>query len=71
MAKYIIRGGKHYGTVDDVVDRIEALDAALQAADELARALELLMVSSEDDPDALVFADDTLTAYRKARGGET
>ena len=46
-------------------------EAALQAADELARALDLLMVSSEDNPDALVFAHDTLTAYRKARGDET
>ena len=27
MAKYIVRGRKHYGTVDDVVDRIEALEA--------------------------------------------
>ena len=27
MAKYITKGGKHYGTVDDVVDRIEALEA--------------------------------------------
>ena len=40
MAKYIIRGGKHYGTVDDVVDRIEQLEAALQAADELAALAE-------------------------------
>ena len=27
MAKYITKGGKHYGTVDDVVARIEALEA--------------------------------------------
>ena len=27
MAKYITKGGKHYGTVDDVVNRIEALEA--------------------------------------------
>ena len=27
MAKYITKGSKHYGTVDDVVDRIEALEA--------------------------------------------
>ena len=54
----------------DLMQRAKKAEAALQAADELERALELLMVSSEDNPDALVFAHDTLTAYRKARGGE-
>ena len=59
------------GIAADEKKRADDAEAALQAADQLARALELLTVSSEDDPDALVFADDTLTAYRKARGGET
>ena len=58
------------GIAADEKKRADDAEAALQAADQLARALELLTVSSEDDPDALVFADDTLTAYRKARGGD-
>ena len=64
MAKYIIRGRKHYGTVDDVVDRIEALEAALLAADELARAVEDRGgLSSERQATALA-------AYRSAADGK-
>jgi len=51
----------------DAADRIEQLEAALAKADELAEAMELLMVSSEDDSDTLGIADDALAAYRQAR----
>ena len=47
-------------------DRLESLEAALQAADELARAMQ-----REEDcfglPD---FMQAALASYRKARGGE-
>ena len=51
---------------DEAADRIESLEAALQAADELARAMQ-----REEDcfglPD---FMQAALAAYRRARGGE-
>ena len=50
----------------DAAHRIESLEAALQAADELARAMQ-----REEDcfglPD---FMQAALASYRKARGGE-
>ena len=67
MAKYIIRGGEYYGTVDDVVDSIEALEAEV---DRLRMALTI-------DPWLLGYTgwkmhvDETLAAYRSATGGET
>ena len=63
MAKYIIRDRKHYGTVDDVVDRIEQLEAALAAADTLADAAHRTV---HDDADTSLV--DALAAYRQARG---
>ena len=68
MAKHITKGGKHYGTADDVVARIEELEAALQAADELARYVDALHDSTGLSSLALT---QGLAAYRKARGGET
>ena len=51
---------------DEAADRIESLEAALQAADELALAAHGTI---HDDADTSLV--DALTAYRKARGGET
>ena len=80
MAKQITKGGKHYGTADDVVARIEELEAALQAADELAKVAHEVSVDAygveytyettfhRDVHEAL---HPTIAAYRKARGGET
>ena len=50
----------------DAAHRIEFLEAALQAADELAQSAHNTI---HDDADTSLV--DALTAYRKARGGET
>jgi len=52
----------------DALARIEALEAQLAAADELARAVDALHDSTGISSFSLT---ETLAAYRKARGGET
>ena len=57
------------GMIDEraeAADRIEALEAALLAADELAQSAHSTI---HDDADTSLV--DALAAYRKARGGET
>jgi hypothetical protein len=39
MAKYVMRGSVHYGTVDDMVNRILALEAELDEARRVMQAL--------------------------------
>ena len=57
------------GMIDEraeAADRIEALESALLAADELAQSAHSTI---HDDADTSLV--DALAAYRKARGGET
>ena len=82
MAKHITKGGKHYGTADDVVARIEQLEAALQAADECINAMNFTVAIAHKfdwgDGSAIALLDEILSAqnraiaaYCKAREGET
>ena len=63
-----LREHAHWGMTDEAADHIEALEAALAKADELAFRFSSMIATMEECEDH-AFNDDkiALTAYREAR----
>ena len=77
-----LAGVKHDPRCLEAADRIESLEAALQAADECINAMNFTVAIAHKfdwgDGSAIALLDEILSAqnraiaaYRKARGGET